>query len=117
MEKRDVKSASPVSVSSEGAQRGPIRGPEGVQRGPEGVQAEAGLIGLHVNVQQGIDYRLGAPATCIVASGKYQDDCDNGDTIEYTGMGGMGRAGVQVRDQELQKGNVALQQNLASAPL
>ena len=45
---------------------------------------------------------------------RYQDDEDNGDHIVYTGMGGLDKGGVQVKDQDITRGNFALQQNLES---
>lgn len=63
--------------------------------------------GLHRHPQAGIsgDPKTGADA--IVVSGGYVDDRDFGDVIIYTGQGG--RVGkVQVKDQELTRGNLAL---------
>lgn len=63
--------------------------------------------GLHRHPQAGIsgDYAQGADA--IVVSGGYPDDRDFGERIVYTGQGGQ-KNRIQVADQELTKGNLAL---------
>lgn len=46
----------------------------------------------------------------IVLSGQYEDDVDNLDEVVYTGSGGNDLLGSkkQVKDQVLQRGNLAL---------
>ncbi len=69
---------------------------------------EVSLAGLHSPHQAGIHpQRDGARAESIVLSGGYRDDEDYGDVIIYTGQGGQSN-GVQVRDQEIERGNKAL---------
>lgn len=43
-------------------------------------------------------------------SGQYEDDLDNADTVTYTGQGGHNLTGNkrQIKDQLLQRGNLAL---------
>jgi putative restriction endonuclease len=54
-------------------------------------------------------------ADSIVASGGYEDDLDEGETLDYTGHGGNDPGtGKQIADQELTKGNLALAKNAAS---
>lgn len=65
--------------------------------------------GVHRPNQGGIGGRQGVGADSIVVSGGYQDDEDLGDLIIYTGQGGRdGNTGLQVADQELTRGNLAL---------
>lgn len=63
--------------------------------------------GVHRHTMMGISWSPDGPAESIVISGGYEDDEDWGTTILYTGMGGN-EGGVQVGDQELVKGNLAL---------
>jgi hypothetical protein len=51
-----------------------------------------------------------ALATSIVASGNYEDDDDNGETLVYTGQGANDLLGnrKQIGDQKLVAGNLAL---------
>lgn len=64
--------------------------------------------GIHGGVQQGI----GARGESIVLSGGYIDDIDQGDVILYTGQGGRDpNTGRQIKDQELKRGNLALETN------
>ncbi|XP_058095018.1 histone-lysine N-methyltransferase family member SUVH9-like [Magnolia sinica] len=77
------------------------------------------VIGLHGQVQAGIDYvpgirsSNGEPiATSIIVSGGYEDDEDKGNMIIYTGHGG--RARQQMRHnvhQRLRGGNLALERS------
>ncbi|KAL5990239.1 Histone-lysine N-methyltransferase member suvh2 [Asimina triloba] len=77
------------------------------------------VVGLHGQVQAGIDYVPGVRssngepiATSIIVSGGYEDDEDKGDVIIYTGHGG--RAGKQMQHsvhQQLQGGNLALERS------
>uniref|UniRef100_A0A0D6QUL4 Histone-lysine N-methyltransferase n=1 Tax=Araucaria cunninghamii TaxID=56994 RepID=A0A0D6QUL4_ARACU len=77
------------------------------------------LIGLHTQIQAGIDY-IGANssewkdsvAVSVIASGGYEDnEEDGGDTLIYTGAGGVGKEGKQNDDQKLERGNLALERS------
>lgn len=73
-------------------------------------RAEVRHAGLHRHEMNGISGDPSQGADAIVVSGGYVDDRDYGDRIVYTGEGGQGgpKKGVQVKDQELTKGNLAL---------
>ncbi|KAL4203478.1 hypothetical protein AMTRI_Chr01g104170 [Amborella trichopoda] len=82
---------------------------------------ELGLVGLHAPSMAGIDYmtmKFGQQedpiAISIVSSGSYDDDDaeDNGDTLIYSGHGGVDSRGKQVGDQKLERGNLALEKSL-----
>lgn len=49
-------------------------------------------------------------AVAIVLSGMYEDDLDNAEDVVYTGQGGHNLTGDkrQIRDQKLERGNLAL---------
>ncbi|KAI3819929.1 hypothetical protein L1987_13782 [Smallanthus sonchifolius] len=74
------------------------------------------LVGLHAPSMAGIDYmavklskdeeRL---AVSIVSSGGYEDEGDDGDVLIYSGQGG------QQMDQQLVRGNLALEKSLHRA--
>lgn len=81
------------------------------------------LISLHKQSQGGIDYiseskshfrddkgRPMSVAVSVIASGGYEDDRDEGDTLMYTGQGGNNYIGDrrQGSDQDLKRGNLAL---------
>lgn len=79
------------------------------------------IIGLHRQVQSGIDYIPGSKryngsplATSIVASGGYEDDKDDGNTLIYSGQGGNNIKGnkKQESNQELVRGNLALSNSM-----
>ncbi|KAK1260280.1 SUVH2 [Acorus gramineus] len=78
------------------------------------------VIGLHGQVQAGIDYvpanraQGGEPiATSIIVSGGYEDDEDCGDVLVYTGHGGKERNNCrQAVDQKLESGNLALERSM-----
>ncbi|XRB16608.1 histone-lysine N-methyltransferase [Pseudoscourfieldia marina] len=79
-------------------------------------RGEAAAVGVHMMMQR-IDYAnnsddgshsKGAYAVCL--GGGYCDDEDNGEVVTYTGMGGQSGK-LQVRDQEMTKGNLALRCN------
>jgi len=65
---------------------------------------------LHdANVHRGLMRGIGAVGESIVLSGGYVDDKDYGDEIIYTGEGGRdSNTGLQVSDQTLTGGNLAL---------
>ncbi|XP_058101340.1 histone-lysine N-methyltransferase family member SUVH9-like [Magnolia sinica] len=77
------------------------------------------VIGLHGQVQAGIDYVAatrntnGEPiATSIIVSGGYEDDEDKGDVIIYTGHGGKERDNLRHSlHQKLEGGNLALERS------
>ncbi|BBN04580.1 protein MpSUVHa [Marchantia polymorpha subsp. ruderalis] len=81
------------------------------------------IISLHRQSQGGIDFipaskstildKRGNPlavAVSVIASGGYEDDHDEGETLIYTGQGGNNYKGDKrnVTDQELVRGNLAL---------
>ncbi|KAG6550655.1 hypothetical protein Mapa_007752 [Marchantia paleacea] len=81
------------------------------------------IISLHRQSQGGIDFipaskstildKRGNPlavAVSVIASGGYEDDHDEGETLIYTGQGGNNYRGDrrQGTDQELVRGNLAL---------
>ncbi|KAH0463699.1 hypothetical protein IEQ34_008281 [Dendrobium chrysotoxum] len=78
------------------------------------------VIGLHGQVQAGIDYvpasrsSSGEPiATSIIVSGGYEDDDDGGDVLIYTGHGGRDRNLHKMRDgQKLEGGNLGLERSM-----
>ena len=81
-------------------------------------RGEAAAVGVHNMMMQGIDFASksddgshskGAYAVCL--GGGYCDDEDNGEVVTYTGMGGQSGGKLQVRDQEMTKGNLALYRN------
>ena len=67
--------------------------------------------GVHRPLQAGIDFASGGAAASVVLSGVYPDD-DQGDTVIYTGQGGL-QPGTSraVADQRLVAGNAALIRN------
>ncbi|ONK56108.1 uncharacterized protein A4U43_C10F4210 [Asparagus officinalis] len=89
-------------------------------------RCEMVVLGLHSHWLNGIDY-IGKScskmeqyrgytlplAVCIVLSGMYEDDQDNSEDVVYTGQGGHDLLGNkrQVKDQKLERGNLALQNN------
>ncbi|XP_043687257.1 histone-lysine N-methyltransferase, H3 lysine-9 specific SUVH4-like [Telopea speciosissima] len=90
-------------------------------------RAEMVAIGLHSHWLSGIDY-MGQSyskleeyrgytfplAVAIVLSGQYEDDLDNSEDVVYTGQGGNNLLGDkrQIQDQVMNRGNLALKNNL-----
>lgn len=85
-------------------------------------RAEMVVVGFHSHWLNGIDY-MGLSyskgeyhnytfplAVAIVISGMYEDDLDNAEDVIYTGQGGHDLTGNkrQIRDQKLERGNLAL---------
>lgn len=83
-------------------------------------RAEMVAVGFHSHWLNGIDY-MGMNyakaysyefpvAVAIVLSGMYEDDLDNAEDVVYTGQGGHNLTGDkrQIRDQKLERGNLAL---------
>lgn len=84
-------------------------------------RAEMQVCGMHRKWLSGIDYRPAkdgeeAVATALVSSGGYEDDEDDGDELWYTGSGGndLLSSRRQTGAQKLEKGNLALKNNLES---
>ncbi|KAL8482835.1 hypothetical protein ACS0TY_025756 [Phlomoides rotata] len=91
-------------------------------------RAEMAAVGIHHHWQSGIDYigKFSRKSTkdfenykfplavSIVLSGQYEDDQDNCEEIVYTGQGGNNFLGdkTQVRDQVLERGNLALKNSM-----
>ncbi|GKV44380.1 hypothetical protein SLEP1_g51572 [Rubroshorea leprosula] len=85
-------------------------------------RAEMVAVGFHSHWLNGIDYMGQAYAkgeyghyifplaVAIVLSGMYEDDLDNAEDVIYTGQGGHDLTGNkrQIRDQVLERGNLAL---------
>ncbi|XP_073098550.1 histone-lysine N-methyltransferase, H3 lysine-9 specific SUVH4 isoform X2 [Elaeis guineensis] len=89
-------------------------------------RAEMVVLGLHSHWLNGIDYMGNSYAkleqykgykfplaVCIVLSGMYEDDLDNSENVIYTGQGGHDLLGNkhQIRDQKMERGNLALKVN------
>ena len=67
--------------------------------------------GAHRPLQAGIDFAPGQPAASVVLSGVYPDD-DQGDTVIYTGQGGLEPGtSLAIADQRFVRGNSALVRN------
>ncbi|CAL0302527.1 unnamed protein product [Lupinus luteus] len=74
------------------------------------------IVGLHSQSMGGIDamHVRGESeeetlAVSIVSSGEYDDEAEDDDVIIYTGQGGnFNKKGKHVKDQKLQRGNLAL---------
>ncbi len=64
--------------------------------------------GAHRPTQAGICGSAEAGAESVVLNGGYPDDADGGDVILYTGAGGQDAGGKHVRDQTLNRTNLAL---------
>ncbi|KAI3760671.1 hypothetical protein L1987_51069 [Smallanthus sonchifolius] len=80
------------------------------------------LAGLHAPSMAGIDYMTvkvsgnDEPlAVSIVSSGGYDDEGDDGDVLIYSGQGGVQRKDKQQMDQQLVRGNLALEKSLHKA--
>ncbi|KAI4364813.1 hypothetical protein MLD38_020856 [Melastoma candidum] len=91
----------------------------GVEVGDEfQYRVELNVIGLHRNIQAGIDYlNHGGKilATSIVSSGAYADDVDSSDFLIYTGQGGNVVGKIKVpEDQKLERGNLALKNSIVA---
>ncbi|XVE90758.1 hypothetical protein DITRI_Ditri20bG0103000 [Diplodiscus trichospermus] len=78
------------------------------------------LIGLHAPSMAGIDY-MGLKvsqdeepvAVSIVSSEGYEDNSDDGDALIYSGQGGnFYKKGMEITDQKLERGNLALEKSL-----
>ncbi|KAJ9536887.1 hypothetical protein OSB04_029620 [Centaurea solstitialis] len=77
-------------------------------------RVELALVGLHWTLQSGIDYiRKGKEliATSVVAAGGYDNELGNPDCLTYSGSGGIGKD-KKVENQKLEKGNLALKNNI-----
>ncbi|CAO2821976.1 unnamed protein product [Amaranthus hypochondriacus] len=77
------------------------------------------VIGLHGQTQAGIDFLPSTQsvngesiATSIVVSGGYEDDEDTGDTLIYTGQGGLDKFYRMSKTQKLEGGNLALERSM-----
>ncbi|KAL4558001.1 hypothetical protein LXL04_036197 [Taraxacum kok-saghyz] len=77
------------------------------------------LVGLHAPSMAGIDY-MGVKisgdevplAVSIVSAGGYEDDGDDADVLIYSGQGGAQRKDKPNSDQQLVRGNLALEKSL-----
>ncbi|XWS08209.1 hypothetical protein CRYUN_Cryun41cG0060100 [Craigia yunnanensis] len=80
------------------------------------------LVGLHSQSMAGIDYMVnkgdleGKPvALSIVSSGGYGDDAEDPDVLVYSGQGGNASRDKEASDQQLVRGNLALERSLHRA--
>ena len=64
--------------------------------------------GVHRPTQAGICGSAETGAESVVLNGGYPDDADGGDVILYTGAGGQDVGGQHIRDQTLNRTNLAL---------
>ncbi|XP_022928431.1 histone-lysine N-methyltransferase, H3 lysine-9 specific SUVH4-like isoform X2 [Cucurbita moschata] len=91
-------------------------------------RAEMVAVGFHSHWLNGIDYmgmsyskmysNYSFPvAVSIVLSGMYEDDLDNAEDVVYTGQGGQDLTGNkrQIRDQVMERGNLALKNCIEQA--
>ncbi|KAL7594751.1 hypothetical protein Lser_V15G30647 [Lactuca serriola] len=79
-------------------------------------RVELALVGLHWLLQGGIDYiRHGNTKTpvavSVVASGGYDNELNKPECLIYSGSGGIGKD-KQILDQKLERGNIALKNNI-----
>ncbi|KAL4277923.1 hypothetical protein GQ457_03G028440 [Hibiscus cannabinus] len=79
---------------------------------------ELSLVGLHFPSMAGIDYMAikGEPeservALSIVSSGGYDDDAEDPDILVYSGQGGSASRDKEASDQQLVRGNLALERS------
>ncbi|KAI3750340.1 hypothetical protein L2E82_20974 [Cichorium intybus] len=77
------------------------------------------LVGLHTPTIAGIDFmnvqisgNEEPVAVSIVSAGLYEDQGDDGEVLIYSGQGGAQRKDKPQTDQELVRGNLALEKNL-----
>lgn len=108
---RQVSRAIPLSTAQApeaGHRRG---GPLGVEVGAVFADRRAlASAGVHRPLRAGICGTSELGAESIVLSGGYEDDSDRGNVIIYTGQGGNdAETGRQIADQELSRGNLALE--------
>ncbi|KAI3689774.1 hypothetical protein L2E82_47741 [Cichorium intybus] len=89
----------------------------GVEVGDEfQYRVELALVGLHWPLQGGIDYikqpkTKNPVAVSVVASGGYDNELNKPDCLIYSGAGGIGKD-KQINDQKLERGNIALKNNI-----
>ncbi|KAL4332574.1 hypothetical protein GQ457_07G019230 [Hibiscus cannabinus] len=76
------------------------------------------LVGLHFPSMGGIDFMAvkgesegERVALSIVASGGYDDDAEDPDVLVYSGQGGSASRGKEASDQQLVRGNLALERS------
>ncbi|PON91054.1 histone H3-K9 methyltransferase [Trema orientale] len=74
------------------------------------------LVGLHAPTMAGIDYltvRNSSEeeplAVSIVSSGGYEDYAEDAEVLIYSGQGGVNRRDKEMKDQKLERGNLALE--------
>ena len=75
---------------------------------PVSDRRELAASGVHPPLVAGISGAQRSGADSIGLNGGYEDDEDYGELVIYTGEGGRGSTGRQIRDQELSRGNRAL---------
>ncbi|MBA0837593.1 hypothetical protein Goarm_009736 [Gossypium armourianum] len=80
---------------------------------------ELSLVGLHFPSMAGIDYMAiksgdlegERVALSIVSSGGYDDDAEDPDVLVYSGQGGSASRDKEASDQQLVRGNLALERS------
>ncbi|KAL5546940.1 hypothetical protein UlMin_006627 [Ulmus minor] len=80
---------------------------------------ELSLVGLHFPTMAGIDYLTVKStsdeeplAVSVISSGGYEDNADDPETLIYSGQGGINRRDGEMKDQKLERGNLALEKSL-----
>lgn len=74
-------------------------------------RAQLLVVGLHSQMINGIDYvtiRHEKFATCVVDSGRYENETKTNDSLIYSGQGGNPKFVDKAADQKLKKGNLAM---------
>ncbi|XP_073157874.1 histone-lysine N-methyltransferase, H3 lysine-9 specific SUVH5-like [Henckelia pumila] len=74
-------------------------------------RAQLAVVGLHRQMMCGIDYvTIGDEkfATCVVDSGRYENEAKPNDSLIYSGQGGNPKLVDKAADQKLIKGNLAM---------
>lgn len=74
-------------------------------------RAQLVVVGLHNHMINGIDYvtiRHEMFATCVVDSGRYENETKTNDSLIYSGQGGNPKIVDKAADQKLIKGNLAM---------
>ncbi|XP_075507300.1 histone-lysine N-methyltransferase, H3 lysine-9 specific SUVH5-like [Primulina tabacum] len=74
-------------------------------------RAQLVVVGLHRQMMSGIDYvTIGGEkfATCVVDSGRYENEAKTNDSLIYSGQGGNPKFVEKAADQKLIRGNLAM---------
>ncbi|XP_073021640.1 histone-lysine N-methyltransferase, H3 lysine-9 specific SUVH5-like [Primulina eburnea] len=74
-------------------------------------RVQLAVVGLHRQIMSGIDYvTIGDKklATCVVDSGRYENEAKANDSLIYSGQGWNPKSSEKAADQKLEKGNLAM---------